>query len=247
MINSNDLFLQAKEGQLPFDFADWGMTDENGLTIADIAMENGVIPQNFDPIRLYNNRYTFAHVLARIGGLPANYKDWQYTDVLGWSVAHEAAASGNLSEDFDDWYIKEGDLHRTVLYTAATHGTFPLTFSVWEMVDDDETAHWTISDNPGGKIVFVAVSHDTLPSHFNKWEIINAIGCTVAHEAARYGTLPKDFSRWDLANEDGRTVAHEAARHGRLPPNFSRWDLADEDGWTVAEEAALYNLVSKRP
>jgi hypothetical protein len=79
----------AKHGTLPADFDQWGLTDENGWTVAHTAAWEG-------------------------GLLPAGFEQWSLAGKEGWTVAHVAAMNDILPADFDQWGLAD-DKERTVL------------------------------------------------------------------------------------------------------------------------------------
>ena len=66
----NKLFEQAREGALPPDFDQWGLTDDWGISVAHVAAKHGHLPPEFD--------------------------QWDLKDRFGLSVAHEAALSDGV-------------------------------------------------------------------------------------------------------------------------------------------------------
>ncbi len=78
-----ELFKQAREGTLQPEFDQWGISDEEGWSVA--------------------------HVAAYYDNLPPEFDQWDLVDDDGWSVAHVAAPVGNLLPEFDQWDLADDD------------------------------------------------------------------------------------------------------------------------------------------
>jgi hypothetical protein len=91
----------ARSGDLPADFDQWGLADENGWTVA--------------------------HTAALHGHLPVGFNMWDMSNNGGWTVAHAAVTAGIgscpvivsaqevlLPENFDRWGLTDGN-DKTVL------------------------------------------------------------------------------------------------------------------------------------
>jgi hypothetical protein len=101
---------QAFQGVLSADFDQWGLADEDGVTVAQVASMHGHLPADFDQWDLANkNGWTVAHSTAMRRHLPAHFSQWDLADNKGWTVAHIAASWGHLPVDFKQWDLADNE------------------------------------------------------------------------------------------------------------------------------------------
>ena len=120
--------------QLPEGFDQWLMTDDEGNTLAHVAVYmDKLLPDWTDKTEDWLIKdslgNTIAHVAASRGILPphwtCNTKNWLLKDINGDSIAHEAAYKGILPPDWtdktEDWL--------TIAHVAAHSGVLPLNWT----------------------------------------------------------------------------------------------------------------------
>jgi hypothetical protein len=204
----------------------------NFETIAKLMETRRPLPDGFDDwsmvcekeTHLHYVGDTLAHVAARYGYLPDDFKGWSWMSAgSGMTVAHIAAVHGCLPKDFHNWELAN-EHGVTVAHLAAEHDTLPEGFNRLDL-----------RSHLGTTVAHILAIHGRLPEGFDNWGLCNRSGFTVAHEAAKFGTLPDGFDRWELADVNGWSVAHTAAEFGTLPAEFNQWHLKDNNGISVAQ------------
>jgi len=194
-------------------------------TIVHLMETRQELPGVFDRWHISDDEgMTLAHVAARHGYLPDDFKGWAWAIPNGgYTVAHIAAIYGHLPKDFHNWELAN-EHGVTVAHTAAEHDTLPKGFNRLDL-----------RSHLGTTVAHILAIHGRLPDNFDNWGLCNRSGFSVAHEAAKFGTLPEGFDRWDLADVNGWTVGHTAAEFGVLPEGFDQWHLKDSNGVSVAQ------------
>jgi hypothetical protein len=103
----------ARYGTLPPDFKDWWRSDENGQTVAHVAVLYYPLPPDFKDWAAVSNGIdgvTVAHYVIFWGHrLPESFDQWDLADKNGSTVAHLAAELGLLPENFDQWDLADND------------------------------------------------------------------------------------------------------------------------------------------
>jgi hypothetical protein len=94
---------------IPADFDQWDLADEDGRTVAHRAALHGHLPASFSQWSIVDEHsgQTVAHVAVMCGWLPADFDQWGLTDDDGWTVAHEAAHYGRLPVSFSQWSLND--------------------------------------------------------------------------------------------------------------------------------------------
>lgn len=208
--------LMKHRKELPEGFDQWGLVDSVGQTLAHVAARHGYLPADFKGWSWVNpdDGRTVAHVAAMYGHLPKDFYNWEMTDESGWSVGHVAADYNTLPKNFSRIGLcnKYGT---TVAHVLAIHDRLPEWFGDWGMCD-----------RKGWSVAHEAAKHGTLPGGFDRWDISDINGWSVAHTAAEFGLLPDGFSQWHLRNNEGVSVAQIHRENGYdLPEDFDQWDL----------------------
>ena len=161
----------------------------------------------YDDHRAAVYEMAFVHVLARMGKLPEDFKDWRSCREkdTGFTVAHAAAQACTLPAGFKDWGLADEDSW-TVAHHALTRGPLPADFKRWEM------ASWA-----GYTVAHLAAQVGRLPENFKDWLLVFN-GQTVAHDLVRCGkqVFPPGFDLWHLENHQGVSVIDHARACGRL-------------------------------
>ena len=204
----------------------------NFETLAKLMETRRSLPDGFDDwsmaceteTHLYYAGDTLAHVAARHGYLPDDFKGWAWMSPgSGMTVAHVAAMYGHLPKDFYNWELA-GESGETVAHVAAEFSSLPANFN-----------RLSLCDKTGTTVAHILAIHERLPEGFDDWAMCDHNGWSVAHEAAKHGTLPGGFDRWDITDLNGWSVAHTAAEFGLLPEEFNQWALKNNDGISVAQ------------
>lgn len=204
----------------------------NFETIAKLMETRRSLPEGFDDwsmacteeTLMYNVGDTLAHVAARHGYLPDDFRGWAWMSAgSGMTVAHVAAMYGHLPQDFHNWELA-GESGETVAHIAAEFSSLPANFN-----------RLSLCDKTGTTVAHILAIHERLPEGFDDWGMCDRRGWSVAHEAAKHGTLPAGFDRWGITDLNGWSVAHEAAERGFLPEDFNQWDLKTNEGVSVAQ------------
>jgi hypothetical protein len=204
----------------------------NFETIANLMETRRPLPEGFDDwsmaseaeTHLYYVGDTLAHVAARHGYLPDDFKGWAWMSTgSGMTVAHVAAMYGHLPKDFYNWELA-GHNGETVAHVAAEFSSLPANFN-----------RLSLCDKTGMTVAHILAIQEDLPDGFDDWGMCDKRGWSVAHEAAKHGTLPEGFDRWEITDLNGSTVAHTAAEFGLLPEGFNQWGLTNSEGISVAQ------------
>lgn len=171
--------------------------------------------------------YEKAVELALTGKLAPYSLAWEIATFDGWTVAHEAAASGMIPEGFDRWAMTN-KYGTAVAFTAAGEREIPEWFTEWEI---REGAGWSVAHH--------AAANNCLPAGFDRWDIADFRDWTVAHEYAQANDeMPEGFDQWELQDVNGLSVAHIFACNPDcvFPEGFDKyWGLRNKQGVTVAE------------
>jgi len=204
----------------------------NFETIAKLMETRRPLPDGFDDwsiaceteTHLHYAGDTLAHVAARYGYLPDDFRGWAWmSSGSGETVAHVAAMYGHLPKDFYNWELA-GQSGETVAHVAAEFSSLPKNFS-----------RLGLCDKAGTTVAHILAIHERLPEGFDDWGLCDRRGWSVGHEAAKHGTLPADFDRWGITDLNGWSVAHEAADRGLLPEGFNQWGIKTGEGVSVAQ------------
>lgn len=140
-VNVAALFDAARNGTLPEDFDQWGVSD--GIeTVAHVAASCNNLPKGFDLWALQSEgNWSVAHEAAVGGYLPDDFDQWDLADCSGRTVAHLAASSGCLTDSFDQWHLQD-ETGWSVAHEAARWGRLPKGFNHWELVAQNG---WTVA------------------------------------------------------------------------------------------------------
>jgi ankyrin repeat protein len=128
---------QARKGNLPIDFDQWGSAKNDGWTVAHVAAGEGGLPSDFDQWDLANKLgETVAHVAAENGNLPLDFDRWMLANRIGWTVAH----SMTRHNKYIDFLNRAGAWSAankngwTVAHSAAVSGHLPADISQSDII-----------------------------------------------------------------------------------------------------------------
>lgn len=142
IIDIQNLFSLAGNGNLSIDFYKWDLADKDGWTLAHEAAMYGRLPKKFRNmdriLYLYDKKgMSVIKLCVFRGDLPDGFDNWSYTEneKYGWSLAHVAAFWGTLPKSFDQWRIADAK-GWTVAHEAAKYDNLPKDFSQWDLKDN---------------------------------------------------------------------------------------------------------------